>query len=171
MDNVKLPPGSYFGVCPVTGQKGDHAHVTPDDVIQALDRISAGGVHRTMVATSKAINEIAGLQVFFKCENFQRVGAFKFRGATNAVLKLSETAASRGVVTHSSGNMAQALALAAHIRGIPAYIVMPSNAPEVKKEAVKGYGGLVTECVPTLEVTVNENCCTAPAFTSLSLVI
>src|SRR5690606_32759088 len=85
------------------------------------------------------------------CENFQRVGAFKFRGACNAVFSLSDEEASRGVVTHSSGNHAQALALAARMRGIPAYIVMPENAPAVKQAAVRGYGGDVTLCAATLE--------------------
>jgi threonine dehydratase len=89
--------------------------------------------------------------VILKCENLQKVGAFKFRGACNAVLALSEAEAARGVVTHSSGNHAQALALAARVRGIPAYIVMPENAPQVKKDAVAGYGGQITFCKPTLE--------------------
>jgi len=87
-----------------------------------------------------------------KCENLQKVGAFKFRGATNAVYALSESEAARGVATHSSGNHAQALALAARLRGIPAYIVMPDNAPAVKKAAVNGYGGRISYCVPNQEV-------------------
>jgi threonine dehydratase/serine racemase len=88
--------------------------------------------------------------VFLKCENLQKVGAFKYRGASNAVRRLSDAEAARGVVTHSSGNHAQALALAARVRGIPSYIVMPRTAPAVKKAAVEGYGGIVTECEPTL---------------------
>ncbi len=88
--------------------------------------------------------------MFLKCENFQKVGAFKFRGACNAVYSLSDEEAARGVCTHSSGNHAAALALAAKLRGIPAYIVMPDNAPSVKKNAVAGYGGLITFCEPTL---------------------
>ncbi len=94
-----------------------------------------------------------------KCENLQKVGAFKFRGAANAVFALSESEAARGVATHSSGNHAQALALAARLRGIPAYIVMPDNAPAVKKAAVKGYGGRITFCVPNQqarETTLNR---------------
>jgi len=91
-----------------------------------------------------------GARVFFKCENFQKVGAFKYRGACNAVFSLSEEEAARGVATHSSGNHAQALALAARMRGIPAYIVMPRTAPAVKKAAVLGYGGQVSLCEPTL---------------------
>jgi threonine dehydratase len=93
---------------------------------------------------------MAGCEIFFKCDNLQKVGAFKIRGATNAVLSLPEEEARRGVVTHSSGNHAQALALAARWRGIPAYIVMPEDAPAVKKDAVQGYGGQITFCRPTV---------------------
>jgi threonine dehydratase/serine racemase len=116
---------------------------------EAAKRIR-GIVHRTPVMTSDTFDRLAGRRVFFKCENLQKVGAFKYRGATNAVLKLSDAEAARGVVTHSSGNHAQALALAAKVRGIPAYIVMPRTAPAVKKAAVEGYGGKVTLCEPTL---------------------
>ncbi|HDR88039.1 MAG TPA: pyridoxal-phosphate dependent enzyme [Bacteroidetes bacterium] len=108
-------------------------------------------VHRTPVFTSKAINQIAGADLFFKCENFQKVGAFKFRGATHAVMRLREEEAARGVATHSSGNHAAALALAASLRGIPAYIVMPENSPVIKKKAVAGYGANITFCEPTLQ--------------------
>jgi len=108
-------------------------------------------VHRTPVLTSSAINEIAGCELFFKCENFQKVGAFKARGAANAVMKLSSEQRANGVATHSSGNHAAALARAASVAGIPSYIVMPSNAPEIKKKAVKGYGGEIIECEPTLQ--------------------
>ena len=111
----------------------------------------AGVVHRTPVMTCATLDQLAGRRLFFKCENLQKVGAFKYRGATNAVLKLTDAEAARGVVTHSSGNHAQALALAARVRGIPAYIVMPRTAPLVKKNAVEGYGGIVTLCEPTLE--------------------
>lgn len=108
-------------------------------------------INITPVLTSRNINKLTNASLFFKCENFQRVGAFKYRGATNAVQKLSGVEARNGVVTHSSGNHAQALALAASVRGIPAYIVMPQNAPKTKIEAVKSYGGLITFCEPTLE--------------------
>jgi threonine dehydratase len=118
-------------------------------VREAAARI-AGVVHRTPVMTSETLDRLAGRRVYFKCENLQKVGAFKYRGAANAVMKLSDAAAARGVVTHSSGNHAQALALAARVRGIPAYIVMPRTAPAVKKAAVEGYGGIVTLCEPTL---------------------
>ena len=106
--------------------------------------------HKTLVLTCKSLDEVVGARVFFKCENFQKVGAFKFRGACNAVFSLSDEEAAKGVATHSSGNHAQALALAARMRGIPAYIVMPRTAPAVKKAGVLGYGGQVTLCEPTL---------------------
>lgn len=108
-------------------------------------------IHKTPVLTSTALNEIAGCELYFKCENFQRMGAFKMRGAVNAIMQLSDNQKAKGVVTHSSGNFAQALALAAKSLGITAYIVMPTTAPTVKKEAVKGYGGVIVECPPTNE--------------------
>jgi threonine dehydratase len=123
--------------------------VSIEDIRQAAKRI-AGRVHRTPVLTCAAIDDLAGASLFFKCENFQKVGAFKMRGATNAVLSLDEDEAARGVATHSSGNHAQALALAARLRGIPAFIVMPSNAPAVKRLAVEGYGAEIITCEPTL---------------------
>ncbi|QJW94215.1 pyridoxal-phosphate dependent enzyme [Frigoriglobus tundricola] len=115
----------------------------------AADRIT-GTVHRTPVMTCGTLDALAGRRLYFKCENLQKVGAFKYRGAANAVLKLTDAEAARGVVTHSSGNHAQALALAARVRGVPAYIVMPKTAPAVKRAAVEGYGGHVTLCEPTL---------------------
>lgn len=119
------------------------------DIISAHGRIRPY-IHWTPVLTSRSINEILGAEFFFKCENFQKVGAFKFRGATNAVLSLSHQELARGVGTHSSGNHAAALALAARNAGVPAYIVMPRTAPEIKKVAVAGYGGIITYCEPTL---------------------
>ncbi|MEM6343874.1 MAG: pyridoxal-phosphate dependent enzyme [Bacteroidota bacterium] len=107
-------------------------------------------VHRTPVLRSRLLNELAGADLYFKCENFQRMGAFKMRGAANAILQLTSAQRSRGVVTHSSGNFAQALSLAAQSLGVKAYIVMPDNAPEVKKAAVRGYGGEIILCPPTL---------------------
>lgn len=107
--------------------------------------------HRTPVLSCESINQITRGRIYFKCENFQKVGAFKFRGATNAVMSLSDEEAKRGVGTHSSGNHAAALALAAKNRGVAAYVVMPENAPEIKKKAVTGYGAKVTYCIPTLE--------------------
>jgi threonine dehydratase len=124
--------------------------VTIDDIRAAAGLIE-GHVHRTPVLTSSAIDAMAGASLFFKCENMQKVGAFKARGATNAVLSLSGDEASHGVATHSSGNHAQALALAARNRGIPAHIVMPTSAPAVKRRAVQGYGAVIHDCEPTLQ--------------------
>ncbi|HET7144353.1 MAG TPA: pyridoxal-phosphate dependent enzyme, partial [Anaerolineales bacterium] len=123
---------------------------TLNDIVQAAVRIKSYA-HRTPVLTNESLDQKAGAQVYLKCENFQKVGAFKFRGACNAVYSLTEEEAAGGVCTHSSGNHAAALALAAKMRGIPAYIVMPNNAPSVKKNAVAGYGGQITFCQPTLE--------------------
>lgn len=123
---------------------------TLHDICEAARRIKPY-VHRTPVLTNESLNRSVGAQVLLKCENLQKVGAFKFRGACNAVFSLSDEEAACGVSTHSSGNHAQALALAARLRGIPAYIVMPNRAPAVKKAAVAGYGGKITFCEPTLE--------------------
>ncbi len=120
-----------------------------DAVLAAAARIE-GHVHRTPVLTCATLDRMAGASLFFKCENLQKVGAFKMRGAANAVLSLSPADAERGVATHSSGNHAQALACAARARGIPATIVMPSTAPEVKRAAVAGYGAAIVTCEPTL---------------------
>lgn len=122
---------------------------TLNDIQAAAERIRPYA-HRTPVLTCASLDQRVGAQVFLKCENLQKVGAFKFRGACNAVFSLSEAEARRGVVAHSSGNHAQALALAARLRGIPAQIVMPDNAPAVKKAAVAGYGAQITFCQPTL---------------------
>lgn len=123
---------------------------TFSDIEKAHDRIRPY-VHNTPVLSSVSINQIVGAELFFKCENLQKVGAFKFRGACNSVFSLSPEEAKNGVCTHSSGNHAAALALAARMRGIPAFIVMPENAPEIKKIAVAGYGAQITFCTPTLE--------------------
>jgi threonine dehydratase len=124
--------------------------ITAIEIQQAAERIKPYA-HRTPVMTNESLDQHVGARVFLKCENLQKVGAFKFRGACNAVYSLSDEEAKHGVCTHSSGNHAQALALAARMRGVPAYIVMPDNAPLVKKEAVAGYGGRITFCEPTLE--------------------
>jgi len=121
-----------------------------NNIRQAAKRIQSYA-HRTPVLTCTSLNRQVGAQVFMKCENLQKVGAFKFRGACNAVFSLTDKEAVHGVATHSSGNHAQALALAAKLRKVPAYIVMPENAPAVKKAAVAGYGGQITFCEPTLE--------------------
>jgi threonine dehydratase len=122
---------------------------TIDDIRAAAARI-AGRAHCTPTLTCRGLDELAGAPLFLKCENLQKAGAFKFRGASNAVLSLADEEAARGVVTHSSGNHAAALALAAKRRGIPAHIVMPENAPAAKRRAVEAYGGRITFCRPTL---------------------
>ena len=121
---------------------------TYEDVIAAHARI-APHIHRTPVLTSEYFNELTGAELFFKCENFQKAGAFKVRGACNAVFGLFDEMAERGVATHSSGNHALSLSYAAGRRGIPCNVVMPRTAPEAKKAAVRGYGGIITECEPS----------------------
>jgi threonine dehydratase len=121
-----------------------------EDIVVAHSRIQKF-IHRTPIITNSTLNQLTGAKVYLKSENFQEVGAFKFRGAMNAILNLSSQEKERGVVTHSSGNHAQALAKAAAIHKIPAFIVMPSNTPQVKKAAVEGYLGQITYCEPTLE--------------------
>jgi len=128
---------------------------TKNEVEEAYERINLF-VHKTPVLRSSYLDELSGAQVFFKCENFQKMGAFKMRGATNAILQLSEAQKKAGVVTHSSGNFAQALSLAAKNLGVKAYIVMPENAPQVKKEAVKGYDGIITESKSTATARESE---------------
>jgi threonine dehydratase len=123
--------------------------VTLDDVRAAAARI-AGQAHVTPVMTCATLDRLAGRSLFFKCEQWQKAGAFKFRGACNAVARLTPAQAARGVITHSSGNHAQALALAARGRGIAAHIIMPANASPVKRRAVAGYGGIIVDCEPNL---------------------
>jgi len=118
--------------------------------IREAARRIAPYAHRTPVVTSQYFDRVTGGQLFFKCENLQKAGAFKFRGACNAVFSLPDEIAARGVATHSSGNHAQALALAAQLRSIPAWIVMPENASAVKQAAVQEYGGRIVHCTPTL---------------------
>lgn len=123
---------------------------TAQEIIDTHERILPY-IHYTPVLSSESLNELSGCEIFFKCENFQKVGAFKMRGAANAVALLSEEEKKRGVATHSSGNHAQALARAAKTADIPAYIVMPETSPLVKVAAVKGYGAEVTFCAPNLQ--------------------
>ncbi|HVM76370.1 MAG TPA: pyridoxal-phosphate dependent enzyme [Candidatus Saccharimonadales bacterium] len=140
-----------------TGQMATTNHATttgtlqPDwkTILAAHERIRPR-IHRTPVLTSHSINGLAGADLYFKCENLQKTGSFKIRGATNAILSLSEEEARHGVVTHSSGNHAAAVACAAGWRGIPAWIVMPKNAPQVKCRAVESYGGKITFCEPNV---------------------
>jgi len=121
---------------------------TFEDVVKAYDTVKRYA-NRTPIHQSRSVNSILDSSLFLKCENFQKVGAFKFRGASNAVFSLTDEEARFGVTTHSSGNHAAALALAASMRGIPSYIVMPENAPAIKKKAVEGYGAEITYCIPT----------------------
>ncbi|MBL31029.1 MAG: serine dehydratase [Flavobacteriaceae bacterium] len=123
--------------------------VNKTDLIGCHERIKPF-IHNTPVLTSNSLDKIIGSKIYFKCDNFQKMGAFKMRGAANAILQLSDEQKKRGVVTHSSGNFAQALSLAAQSIGVKAFIVMPSNAAEIKKIAVKGYGGKLIECEPSL---------------------
>ena len=121
---------------------------TFDDVKVARERITPY-IHKTPVLTSTFMNDLTGAELFFKCENFQKAGAFKVRGASNAVFGLSDEMAAKGVATHSSGNHALSLSYAAGRRGIPCHVVMPRTAPQAKKDAVIGYGGIITECEPS----------------------
>jgi threonine dehydratase len=121
------------------------------DAVQAAARRIAPWAHRTPVMTSRALDEICGGNALLKCENFQRVGAFKFRGAMNAVLQLGDDERRAGVITHSSGNHAQALALAGKLQGVPVTVVMPRNAPAVKRAATEGYGARIVFCEPTFQ--------------------
>lgn len=127
------------------------------DRIRAAHKRIRPFIHRTLVLTSSRLDEASGASLFFKCENFQKIGAFKARGATNAVFALDDATARRGVATHSSGNHGTALARAAKLRGIPAHIVMPSNSAKVKVRAVENYGARVVFCEPTQEA--RESAC------------
>lgn len=124
--------------------------MTKKHLLECHERIKPY-IHNTAVLTSRLIDKEIGAKLFFKCENFQRAGAYKMRGATNAILQLSSEQKKNGVVTHSSGNFAQALSLAAQSIGVTAHIVMPNSAPEVKKVGVREYGGIIYECEPTVE--------------------
>ncbi|HMO72841.1 MAG TPA: pyridoxal-phosphate dependent enzyme [Paracoccaceae bacterium] len=127
---------------------GDLVVPTFEDVLEAHARI-APYIHRTPVLTSSYLNGVTGAELFFKCENFQKAGAFKVRGASNAVFGLRDDQLEKGVATHSSGNHALSLSYAAGRRGIPCQVVMPRTAPQAKKDAVRGYGGIITECEPS----------------------
>ncbi len=123
---------------------------TIKEIREAAERIRPFA-HRTAVLSCETLNKLSGAEIFFKCENFQKCGAFKIRGATNAIFSLSDEEAERGIATHSSGNHAAAVALAAQWRGVKAYVVMPENAPDVKRVAVAGYGAQIIPCKPTLQ--------------------
>ena len=141
---------------------------TLDDIRAAHARI-VPHIHRTPVITSSLLDRETGARLFFKCENLQKAGAFKSRGACNAVFSLPADEAARGVATHSSGNHAAALSRAAALRGIRAHIVMPSNSPRLKQQAVAGYGGQITLCEPTLEAR-EQTCAAIMAATGASLI-
>ena len=126
------------------------SHLVSLSDIRAAAEVIRPHVHRTPVLTSAYFDDLFGARIFFKCENFQKVGAFKARGACNAVFTLSEDVARQGVATHSSGNHAQAVAYAAKLRGIPCHIVMPASAPAIKRNAVCDYGANIVECKPTM---------------------
>tara|TARA_R110002096_G_scaffold378222_7_gene572140 strand:+ start:16780 stop:17751 length:972 start_codon:yes stop_codon:yes gene_type:complete len=129
--------------------------ISKNDLIDAHQRIEPY-IHRTPILTCAAIDELANCSIFFKCENFQKIGAFKMRGATNALLQLNQSQLQNGVTTHSSGNHAQAVAKAAQMLGVKAFIVMPKTAPKVKIAAVEAYGGKITFCEPTLAAREDE---------------
>ncbi len=147
---------------------GDNARPNLNDIREAHARI-APHIHRTPVFTCNSLNEIAGATLFFKCENLQKTGSFKIRGATNAVLLLSDQEAARGVVTPSSGNHGAALARAARSRGMKAWVVMPNDSPMVKRRAVEAYGGSVTLCEPTMRGR-QETCAEVQARTGAILI-
>src|SRR5262249_21385487 len=128
---------------------GNYAPPTWETILEAHARIKPR-IHRTPVMTSRSIDAMCGARIFFKCENLQKTGSFKIRGASNAILALTEEEAADGLVTRSSGNHGAAVACAAGWRGVPAYIVMPKNAPRVKCEAIESYGGKITFCEPTM---------------------
>ena len=123
-------------------------NISREQIVEAHDRIKPF-IHKTPVLTSKTLNQISGAEIFFKCENFQKIGAFKIRGGMNAVLSLPEEKRKKGIATHSSGNHAQAIAFAAREVGTKAFIVMPNKSPTVKVDAVKGYGAEISFCEPT----------------------
>src|SRR6201997_619248 len=155
----------------VTTNASPEERVTPIDwetIREAHERIR-GRIHRTPVLTSATFNVVSGAEIYFKCENLQKTGSFKIRGASNAILSLSNEQASRGIVTQSSGNHGAAVACAAAWRGVPAYIVMPKNAPQVKIQAIEAYGGKVTFCEPRVS-SRNETCDRVQAETGAHLV-
>jgi threonine dehydratase len=145
-----------------------YTHLTWQAILDAHARIQPR-IHRTPVLTSSSLNAMTGARLFFKCENFQRTGSFKIRGASNAILSLSEQEAAHGIVTQSSGNHGAAVACAAAWRGVPAFIVMPKNAPAVKVRAIEAYGGKITFCEPKIS-SRNEVCACVLAETGAALI-
>jgi threonine dehydratase len=145
-----------------------YTHLTWQHILAAHTRIQPR-IHRTPVLTSASLDAMTGARLFFKCENLQKTGSFKIRGASNAILSLSEEEASRGIVTQSSGNHGAAVACAAAWRGVPAFIVMPNNAPRVKVRAIEAYGGKITFCEPKVS-SRNEVCARVLAETGAVLI-
>ena len=152
----------------VTTSTSAYTHLTWQAILDAHARI-APRIHRTPVLTSASLDAMTGARVFFKCENLQKTGSFKIRGASNAILSLSEEEAARGIVTQSSGNHGAAVACAAAWRGVPAFIVMPNNAPRVKVRAIEAYGGKITFCEPKVS-SRNEVCARIQSETGAVLV-
>jgi len=145
-----------------------YSHLTWQSILDAHARIAAR-IHRTPVLTSASLDAMAGARLFFKCENLQKTGSFKIRGASNAILSLSEQEAAHGIVTQSSGNHGAAVACAAGWRGVPAFIVMPQNAPSVKVRAIEAYGGKITFCEPKVS-SRNEVCAQVQSETGAALI-
>ena len=145
-----------------------YSHLTWQSILDAHARIAAR-IHRTPVLTSASLDAMAGARLFFKCENLQKTGSFKIRGASNAILSLSEQEAAHGIVTQSSGNHGAAVACAAGWRGVPAFIVMPQNAPRVKVRAIEAYGGKITFCEPKVS-SRNEVCARVQSETGAALI-
>jgi threonine dehydratase len=145
-----------------------YSHLTWQSILDAHARIAAR-IHRTPVLTSASLDAMTGARLFFKCENLQKTGSFKIRGASNAILSLSEQEAAHGIVTQSSGNHGAAVACAAGWRGVPAFIVMPQNAPRVKIRAIEAYGGKITFCEPKVS-SRNEVCARVQSETGAALI-
>jgi threonine dehydratase len=151
-----------------TTPASSYTHLTWQAILDAHTRIQPR-IHRTPVLTSASLNAMTGARLFFKCENLQRTGSFKIRGASNAILSLSDQEAARGIVTQSSGNHGAAVACAAAWRGVPAFIVMPKNAPPVKVRAIEAYGGKITFCEPKVS-SRNEVCARVQSETGAVLI-
>ena len=148
--------------------KSTYSHLTWETILEAHARI-APRIHRTPVLTSASLDAMTGARLYFKCENLQKTGSFKIRGATNAIFSLTDEEASRGIVTQSSGNHGAAVACAAAWRGVPAFVVMPKNAPKVKVRAIEAYGGKITFCEPKVS-SRNEVCARVQSETGAVLI-
>jgi threonine dehydratase len=152
----------------IPAKNSAYSHLTCEAILDAHNRI-APRIHRTPVLTSASLDAVTGARLFFKCENLQKTGSFKIRGATNAIFSLSDEEAARGIVTQSSGNHGAAVACAAAWRGVSAFVVMPKNAPGVKVRAIEAYGGKITFCEPKVS-SRNEVCARVQSETGAALV-